>query len=139
MDEVGLETTTAATEDIVSIEFIEAGQLAARTVSRVSVMGGSEFGPGFLVGEGLFLTNNHVLDTPQKAWFCDVEFNDEEHKFGNTLPPSEFLIEPERFWLTDANLDFTLIGPERLRCCWEDHSQLWQTNDACFLKKCIRQ
>jgi endonuclease G len=107
---LGQEATIGKTSDILSVEFLEIGQLAARPIGRISIMDGFRFGTGFLVGEGLLLTNHHVLDTEGTALNSVVEFNYEEHKFGTALPVAEFLFEPDRFWLTDKEFDFTLVA-----------------------------
>lgn len=107
---VGHEATIDKTDEILSIEFLEAGQLAARPVGRITVMNGVRHGTGFLVGEGLLITNHHVLENQEIARNSVVEFNFEEQKFGEKNPVSEFLLEPERFWLTDEDFDFTLVA-----------------------------
>lgn len=105
-----LEAQVGGTNDIVSIEFLEQGQLAGQPVGRVSVAGDWKVGSGFLVGEGLFLTNHHVLPVPGLGSASRVRFNYEDNRFGRTRPQSEFLVKPEEFWLSDKDLDFTLVA-----------------------------
>jgi len=105
-----LEAQIGVSDDIISIEFLEAGLLAARPVGRVSVFNDLWLGSGFLVGKGLFLTNHHVLRTPDTAAASAVRFNYEDNKFGKHLPASEFFFKPEEFWLTNEDLDYTLVA-----------------------------
>lgn len=98
------------TNDLLSIEFLEAGLLAARAVGRIEIMGTGLFGTGFLVGDRLLLTNHHVLPAPTLAGATVVTFGHEEQKFGTPSVPADFSLEPARFWLTDPVHDFTLVS-----------------------------
>jgi endonuclease G, mitochondrial len=109
-DDATLEAQIGNTDEIVSIEFLEEGILAGRPVGRVSVLSDAAVGSGFLVGEGLFLTNHHVLRSPEMAMASTVRFNFEDNKYGKVQPISEFLLKPKDFWLTDKNLDYTLVA-----------------------------
>lgn len=64
--------------DFLSIEFLERGLLASRSVGRVLVSSGSGLkarGTGFLVAPGLLLTNHHVLTSRELAVVCSVEMD----------------------------------------------------------------
>ena len=98
------------TSDLLSIEFLEAGLLAARAVARIEIQGTGLFGTGFLVGNGLLLTNHHVLPAPTLAGATVVTFGHEEQKFGAPSIPADFTLDPPRFWLTDSEHDFTLVA-----------------------------
>lgn len=98
------------TNDLLSIEFLEAGLLAARAVGRIEIMGTGLFGTGFLVGDRLLLTNHHVLPALALAGATVVTFGHEEQKFGTPSVPADFALEPARFWLTDSEHDFTLVA-----------------------------
>ncbi len=93
--------------------FLERGALAARAVMRVVLKspGGSTrgYGTGFLVGDGLLLTNNHVLPDRDTAGFAEVQAYYERDKFGNELSPWRFGFDTSLFY-TSIELDFTLVG-----------------------------
>jgi hypothetical protein len=63
-DELGLERNIGKTNDILSIEFLEAGLLAARSVGRITVLFGDSSGTAFHVGHQVVITNHHVLSDP---------------------------------------------------------------------------
>ena len=63
----GAEAAQGPTIDFVGIEFLARGRLAANTVGRVVFRSGRAQGSGFLVGPGLFLTNNHVVSSAEMA------------------------------------------------------------------------
>jgi V8-like Glu-specific endopeptidase len=88
------------------IEFLELGKLAARTVARVNA--GSSFGTGFMVSPSLLLTTNRILPEPDIAAKTTVDF-DYELTAGELKQPHTFKLEPDRFFLTNAKLDFTLV------------------------------
>lgn len=50
--------------ELQSVNFLARGERAARSIARISILQEGRlagFGTGFLVGERLLLTNNHVL------------------------------------------------------------------------------
>ncbi len=105
--ELGAERKIGRTDDILSIEFLEAGLLAAKSVGRLS---GLDMGTGFLVGHNILLTNHHVIESSEDAFGYDFELNAEEDKYG--LPKKLFTcsLNPDRFFLTDKTLDFTFVA-----------------------------
>jgi endonuclease G len=107
---LGLERQVGLTRDILSIEFFEAGLVAARSIGRVSVGGGVERGTGVLVGRDLLLTNNHVLPSPQRAAVAEFDLDFEENRFGTAKAPRHFWLEPDRFFCTHQQLDFTIVA-----------------------------
>ncbi|MFI9588068.1 endonuclease [Streptomyces sp. NPDC052236] len=97
--------------DLIDVGFLEAGYLAARSVGRVFVRGpAAHYGTGFLVSPSLLLTNNHVLASRQEADRGVIEFNYQAGTGGRTLLPVVFDLEPGRFFVTDQDLDFTLVA-----------------------------
>ncbi len=62
--------------DLIGIDFLEAGSLAARSVGRVTVRSAqsSHHGTGFLASRSLLVTNNHVLESAEEAAAGVVEF-----------------------------------------------------------------
>lgn len=58
------------TSDFLSVEFLERGALAARSVGRILIEvdgGRAALGTGFMVGPGLLMTNQHVLTSDRRA------------------------------------------------------------------------
>lgn len=97
--------------DLIDVGFLEAGYLAARSVGRVFVRGtAAHYGTGFLVSPSLLLTNNHVLASRQEADRGVIEFNYQAGIGGRRLLPVVFDLEPGRFFVTDQDLDFTLVA-----------------------------
>jgi endonuclease G len=67
-------------------------------------------GTGFLVGPGLVLTNEHVLPDEGFAAACTLEMDYEHNLLGPAKQPQTFVLEPKRFYVVDAKLDFALVA-----------------------------
>ena len=108
----GAESMHGPSLDLVGVEFLSRGRLAANTVGRVAYRSGRSQGSGFMVGPGLFLTNNHVIPNAEKAAGLIVQFDYEAADDGSDRPVTEFAFDPLTCFLTDPihGLDFTLIG-----------------------------
>lgn len=102
------------TSDLLEINFLEIGRRAARAVGRIQVRDRSgrvqNWGTGFLVSRHLLLTNNHVLPTAEDARRSLVDFDYEDDETYSPRPPVTFGIEPDRFFYSDSDLDFTLVA-----------------------------
>src|SRR6185295_19997506 len=92
--------------------FFDLGRAAARAVGRVARPDGSAWGSGFLVAKGLFLTNNHVIESAAQAGQFVVEFEYELDVTRQPKTPTRFRFAPESVFLTSSqdDLDFTLIA-----------------------------
>jgi endonuclease I/V8-like Glu-specific endopeptidase len=110
---VGLERTIGRS-DFQGIAFLELALAVSRFVGRVSIRSapgrGTGFGTGFMVSPRLLLTNNHVLPSAQSAKFSEVEFDYQNDRAGRPLPLVPFALEPHTFFMTDVELDFTLVA-----------------------------
>ena len=101
--------------EIMGVQFLERGLIAARAVARVSIghsSGGiSGHGTGFLISPRLFMTNNHVIDNEDIARTSFIEF---EYLTSMTGPrdPIVYQFDPDTFFQTDESLDFTIIAVE---------------------------
>ncbi|BBB92003.1 MAG TPA: DNA/RNA non-specific endonuclease [Methylomusa anaerophila] len=102
--------------DLFPTSYLEAGLKASKPVCRIEirdhigrVLG---HGTGFLVSPSLLLTNNHVLENVDAARFSLAQFNYEVDL--NLMPRQvkSFRLEPDRFFITDLELDFTLVAVE---------------------------
>ena len=103
------------TSDLMSITYLERGLRAARTVGRISIRtknGGPTlgYGTGSLISPTLLLTNNHVLGSPEEARFSRVEFQYQELLDGGHDTSVFFPLDPARFFVTDPELDYTLVA-----------------------------
>lgn len=100
--------------DLMSVNFLEKGTHAARSIGRIRIRqrNGSllGFGTGFLVSPRLLMTNNHVLANAEIAAFSQIEFNVQDDRQDNPLQPVVFNLEPNEFFVTDAYLDYTLVA-----------------------------
>lgn len=99
--------------DFLSVEFLERGVVAARTIGRMVIRSGGDFrarGTGFLVAPGLLLTNEHVLTSASLAERCAVEMDYEQNRFGPAKTAQVFALDPERFFLNDPDLDYALVA-----------------------------
>jgi endonuclease G len=108
----GAESMQGPTMDLVGVEFLSRGRLAANAVGRVSFKSGFAQGSGFLVGPGLFLTNNHVIPSREAAAQMVVEFDYESSSDGVASPITTFSFDPSKCFVPDPidGLDFTLIA-----------------------------
>ncbi|MFD3539881.1 endonuclease [Streptomyces sp. NPDC058662] len=98
--------------DLIGVDFLEGGFVAARSVGRVTVRSpaSSHHGTGFLVSPSLLMTNNHVLQSAEEAGAGVIEFNFQAGVDGQPLMPVVFALEPERFFVTHRDLDFTVVA-----------------------------
>lgn len=99
--------------DFLSVEFLERGVVAARSIGRIAIRSGGDFrarGTGFLVAPGLLLTNEHVLTSETLAGRCVLEMDYELNRFGPVKTAQLFALEPERFFLNDPKLDYALVA-----------------------------
>jgi endonuclease G len=110
--EGGPEALQGPTIDFVGVEFLARGRIAANAVGRVVLRNGRAQGTGFLVGAGLFITNNHVIASPAEAAGMLVEFDYESADDGGARPVTTFALDPRRCFVFDPvdRLDFTLIA-----------------------------
>ncbi len=86
-----------------------AGRPVARIVDILASGEAEPFGSGFLVAPGLLLTNHHVLRDSDDAEHVCANFLHEETRRGVREGPL-FELDPGAFFVTDEELDFTLIG-----------------------------
>lgn len=93
--------------------FLGRGALVARTVMRIVLKtpGGNVrgYGTGFLVGDGVLITNNHVLASSDAAILAEAEAYFERDIYGRDRQPWRFQLDPKLFF-TSVDLDFTIVG-----------------------------
>src|SRR5918994_5378825 len=100
--------------DLIGVIYLELGLAVSGSVGRVQVrtVTGQRtgFGTGFMVSPRLLLTNNHVLGSLHEASNSRLEFNFQDDLEGRPLASVTFDLEPETFFLTDAQLDYSLVA-----------------------------
>jgi endonuclease G, mitochondrial len=94
--------------DLLDIAFVELAIALARGVGRIRLPNG--FGTGFLVGPSLLMTNNHVIASSQVARGAVLQMDYQESSKGELLPVQPFRLDPDLFFLTSEELDFTLTA-----------------------------
>lgn len=97
--------------DMLPVAFLEAGALRARSVGRILLDGAAE-GTGFLIGENLMVTNNHVIATRDEAQRSLIQFSHEQDHFFEQRQPVPFKLDPDRFFHTshESELDYTIVA-----------------------------
>jgi len=98
--------------DYKPVEFFERGLHVADSVGRINSAIGKS-GTGFLVGEGILMTNHHVIGSPEEGGISALTMNLEENIFGAVKPQEEFKLNPDAFFYTDAELDVTLVATSK--------------------------
>jgi len=100
--------------DLLPIAYFETGLTTAKSVCRIelhdrrgSVVG---YGTGFVVAPGLLMTNNHVLQDAESALYSLAQFDYENDVRLLPRPTRNFRLEPDRLFITDRNLDFSLVA-----------------------------
>ncbi|WP_395740587.1 DNA/RNA non-specific endonuclease [Prosthecobacter sp.] len=100
--------------ELQDVNYLPRGSRAARSVGRVWIRqpnGTIEgYGTGFLIGERVLLTNNHVLLSAEMARRSEVEFEYEHGEDGEPLAGVKFSLEPGALFYTSKELDFTVVG-----------------------------
>jgi len=112
--------------DLISVHFLEKGWLAARAVGRIHISSGLGFGTGFMISPRLMLTNNHVLPDKETASRSYIEFDYQLGVDGRLMRVQEFDFMPDELFLTDPDLDFTLVAVNPLNTSeWEVATYGW--------------
>lgn len=100
--------------DLFPIAYLQTGLRVGNAVCRLSIRNEKGnvlgYGTGFMVSPHLLMTNNHVLETPEVALHSLAEFNYQDDENFMPCPVHSFRLDPERFFLTNEELDFTLVA-----------------------------
>jgi len=100
--------------DLLRVNYLERGLLAARAVCRIRVAapfgGGGDWGTGFLVGPRLLMTNHHVISAAEEAARAIAEFGYEADANGRLRQGRRFRFAPQDGFLADAALDVALVA-----------------------------
>jgi len=112
-DTFALERVIGAS-DLFPISYLQKGMDVSRAVCRIEIRDNIGrplgYGTGFLVSPSLLMTNNHVLEQEESAQYSIAAFNYENDIDGTPRTPRNFRLNPGRFFVTDKELDFTLVA-----------------------------
>lgn len=101
---------------LTGIEFFERGLIASRAVARIEIRGRdgrlTGYGSGVLVSPRLLMTNNHVLDSDTRAAGSIAQFEYLTSAAGIPREPRAFRLRPDDFFVTDPDLDFSIVAVE---------------------------
>jgi len=100
--------------DILNVNYLERGMIAADAVARIEVRGVEGqlvgYGTGFMVSPRLLLTNHHVLRTAAIAGQSWADFRVEFDALGRLAGAATFAFDPAAFFFTDPELDVTIVA-----------------------------
>jgi endonuclease G len=103
-----------AGNELQPVNYLPHGVVAARPICRLilrSPAGQLEgYATGFLVAPGVLLTNNHVFPSAASATQSTAQFDYELNVFDKSKVPAVFALQPQRLFLTSADLDFSLVA-----------------------------
>ncbi|MBK5447506.1 trypsin-like peptidase domain-containing protein [Bacillus sp. TH22] len=71
--------------------------------------GDTVVGTGFLIDKDLLLTNNHVFPTKESTIGAKIQFNYQKDLANNFLPVDEYSCESDVLFITDPELDYTVV------------------------------
>jgi V8-like Glu-specific endopeptidase len=104
------------------------GLEATRSVARISSArdpGPQYLGTGFLVSPEVLLTVAHLLPDENAARGGVARFDFERRLDGSMAVPSEFALDPDRFYVTNEALDYTLVAIESNKDGAPGHTYGW--------------
>ncbi len=105
---LGQEAKINERDNILSGEFLEIGILTARAVCHISR--GLETGTGFLVGNGIVVTNYHVIKDKAEAKTAMFEFLFDDNRIGTPRSTEVYVADTDHFFWADEALDICFLG-----------------------------
>lgn len=101
--------------DLRPVNYLEKGMDVARAVGRIHKRDSQsgmvlDYATGFLISPRLLLTNHHVFGSSDEARLSEVEFNYQKNKDGAWVGSEFFALQPDTFFFTDEQLDFTVVA-----------------------------
>ena len=102
------------TLDYQSASFLAQGADVRRAIGMVEVNLGNESrtGTGFLIGNGLFITNRHVIKSADEALSTTITFDRELDPARIPLASTSFRLNPQQLFVAspEGDLDFAVIA-----------------------------
>lgn len=112
--EAGHAEASRGTNDFQPAAFLPDGARARRAVARtlLETPGESRTATGFMIGAGLFLTNQHVVQNATEAAQTQLLFDDELDEGGELRPTTVFALDPDTLFMAsdEMQLDYALIA-----------------------------
>lgn len=103
------EKLTGKQSTLLPIAFLQQGLIKSRSVCLVKIGNTGAVGTGFLIGGDTLITNNHVLKDEDIARTSKLWFNYEDNLDGLSLQTVEFALDPDTYFKTSVELDFTAV------------------------------
>lgn len=110
-DRGGLEKLMGPVSSLVPISYLEVGLIKARSVGKILRDDGVA-GTGFLVADGLLITNNHVLPDAGIAGAAAVLFNFQAAVDGRPLDADRRILLPGEYFRTSEVEDWSAVKVE---------------------------
>jgi endonuclease G, mitochondrial len=108
------EARMGTTIDYQSVAFLAEGASVRHAIGMVEMNLGnvSRTGTGFLIGNGLFITNQHVINNAKEALACSITFDRELDPALLPLATSTFRLDPQRLFVSSPEdaLDFAVVA-----------------------------
>lgn len=108
------EVAIGPTIDYQSASFLAEGADVRRAIgmAEMNLATASRTGTGFLIGNGLFITNQHVIGNAQEALACTVTFDRELDPSRIPLATSTYRLDPARLFVSspENQLDFAVVA-----------------------------
>ncbi|PWU10878.1 MAG: hypothetical protein C5B47_01605, partial [Verrucomicrobia bacterium] len=102
--------------ELMSINYLERGTRAARSVGRIHIVDKSGntagWGTGFLIASCVLITNNHVLPNADLSVHSEIHFQYERDIAGKPKKAVIFRLNPNQLFFTSQELDFSVVAVE---------------------------
>lgn len=107
--EQALEAMQGPRNNLLPVSFLSLGAAVARAVAQVRVPRTNRIGTGFLCAPGLFITNHHVIGSPEDAASATITF---DYVDDPSVRPSIFRLDPAACFFSDitTSRDFAIIA-----------------------------
>jgi endonuclease G len=100
--------------DLINVNYLRLALRASRSVGRIRLLTNAGLtrghATGFLLSPRVLLTNHHVFPAPDAAAPSEVDFDYETGVDGVLRPWRTARFEPSILFITDAELDYTLVA-----------------------------
>jgi len=106
-----LEQILGSQSALVPVSFLALGLQRARAVAKVRMSDGSS-GSGFLIGDNILITNNHVLPDSKTAASAVAQFNYQQTLEGLDEPMCEMKFKPKDLFETSETDDWSAVRVE---------------------------
>jgi hypothetical protein len=108
LDSEQLEIITGKQSTLLPISFLELGLERSKAIARMD-LGKRGIGSGFLIGNDLLLTNNHVLEDKTQARSAKAQFNYQRTLSGLNASYDEYDLDPDGLFKTSVDDDWTAV------------------------------